>query len=147
MVKSVDGMSSAPWAIVDDTTSDVLLFWNQNSTAKETCSCGVAMVRGKDGADYSSPVWLPASSGVVGSSLDAGIRLRKGPHAGRLLVCMRKICKNSCHAPYQAFTAYSDDGAQNLSPSKTKTGKSMRGQLNYSRPVQSIRYKSGRGFA
>ena len=31
------------------------------------------------------------------------------PPMARLVVCMRKICKNSCSAPYQAFTAYSDD--------------------------------------
>jgi hypothetical protein len=87
VVESAHGMSSAPWAIADDRTSQVLLFWNQNSTADQKCSCGVAMVQGKDGADYSAPVWLPADSGVAGSSLDSGIRLQKGPHAGRLLVC------------------------------------------------------------
>eukprot|EP01043_Picozoa_sp_COSAG02_P023268 COSAG02_NODE_1237_length_13725_cov_27.071921_20_plen_327_part_00 len=109
VVQATQGMSSAPWAIADDRTSQVLLFWNQNSTADQKCSCGVAMVQGKDGADYSKPVWLPVESGVVGSSLDSGIRLQKGPHAGRLLVCMRKICKNSCPGPYQAFAAFSDD--------------------------------------
>lgn len=109
VVKAAEGMSSAPWAIVDDRTSEVYLFWNQNSTAVRKCSCGVAMVKGKNGKGYSSPVWLPPSSGVVGSSLNSGIRLQMGPHAGRLLVCMRKICKNSCPGPWQSFVAYSDD--------------------------------------
>lgn len=109
VVKSTHGMSSAPWAIADDRTSQVFLFWNQNSTADQKCSCGVAMIQGKDGTDYSKPVWLPVDSGVVGSSLDSGIRLQTGPHSGRLLVCMRKICKNSCTGPFQAFTAFSDD--------------------------------------
>ena len=109
VVKSYSGMSSAPWAIADPSTSEVFLFWNNASLAKDKCSCAVSVIKGVNGAGYSAPVTLPASSGVLGSSLDSGIRLQKGPHAGRLVVCMRKICKNSCSAPYQAFTAYSDD--------------------------------------
>ena len=117
VVKSEAGMSSAPWAIADPQTSQVYLFWNANSTADQKCSCGVAMVQGLNGEHYSQPVALPPSSGVLGSSLDSGIVLQKGPHAGRLLVCMRKICKNSCPAPYQAFAAYSDDRGQSWSAS------------------------------
>mgnify|MGYP002844356308 CR=1 FL=1 len=117
VVKSEAGMSSAPWAIADPQTSQVYLFWNANSTADQKCSCGVAMVQGLNGEHYSQPVALPPSSGVLGSSLDSGIVLQKGPHAGRLLVCMRKICKNSCPAPYQAFAAYSDDRGAHWSAS------------------------------
>ena len=109
VVKSTDGMSSAPWAIADPSSSLVYLFWNINSTSDQKCSCGVAVISGKNGASYSAPAMIPASSGVLGSSLDSGIVLQKGVHAGRLLVCMRKICKNSCKAPYSSYAAYSDD--------------------------------------
>jgi len=106
VVKSTVGMSSASWAIADRSSSLVYLFWNINSTSNQKCSCGVAVISGKNGAEYSAPAMIPA---LLGSSLDSGIVLQKGVYAGRLLVCMRKICKNSCKAPYFSYAAYSDD--------------------------------------
>ena len=55
---------------------------------------------------------IPPSSGVVGSSLNTGIQLRTGPHKGRLVMCMRRICKGSCPGPWQSFAAYSDDSSK-----------------------------------
>ena len=109
VVRSTSGMSSAPWAIADPSSSLVYLFWNANSTSDQKCSCGVAVISGKNGAEYSAPAMIPATTGFMGSSLDSGIVLQKDPHAGRLVVCMRKICKNSCPAPYSSYAAYSDD--------------------------------------
>ena len=40
---------------------------------------------------------IPAESGVVGSALASGITHSK---SGRLIACMRKICRNSCPADY-----------------------------------------------
>ena len=103
-------LSSAPWAVADAVTGDVLLFYNQNSTEGVACACSVWRVRSSDGGrTWSAPAMLPTASGVVGSSLNSGITLRAGPHKGRLLMCMRRICKNSCPGPWQSFAAYSDD--------------------------------------
>lgn len=104
----VDGFSSAPWSIADR-AGEVWLFYNANSTGGETCRCGVAVIKSINGQSWSKPVAIPPSSGMVGSSLASGIKLQKGPHKGRLITCMRKICKNSCPAPYYSFASYSDD--------------------------------------
>ena len=98
-------ISSAPWAVTDSATGDVLMFYNQNSTESEACDCNVWYVRTSDGGlSWSKPVMIPPSSGVYGSSLDTGITLRTGPHKGRLVMCMRRICKNSCPGPWQSYS-------------------------------------------
>lgn len=103
-------ISSAPWAVADAATGDVLMFYNQNSTENEKCDCNVWYVRTSDGGvTWSKPVPIPRESGVVGSSLNTGITLATGPHKGRLVMCMRRICKNSCPGPWQSFVAFSDD--------------------------------------
>ena len=103
-------ISSAPWAVADAATGDVLMFYNQNSTSTEKCDCNVWYVRTSDGGlSWSKPVPIPPSSGVYGSSLNTGITLRSGAHKGRLVMCMRRICKNSCPGPWQSYAAYSDD--------------------------------------
>ena len=103
------GMSSAPWSLVDDTTGEMFLFYNANSTGGQKCTCGVAAVSSNDNGKTWSP---PVSSGLVGSSLTTGITLVIGAHAGRLVTCMRKICKNSCSPPYHSYSAYSDDNGK-----------------------------------
>lgn len=106
-------ISSAPWAVADSETGDVLMFYNQNSTTGEKCDCAVWYVRTTDGGlSWSAPSPIPPASGVYGSSLDTGITLQSGPHKGRLLICMRRICKNSCPGPWQSYAAYSDDHGQ-----------------------------------
>ena len=103
-------MSSAPWAVADDVSGDVLLFFNLNSTRSEKCDCTVWKVRSTDnGLHWGQPELIPQHSGMVGSSLNSGITISAGPHKGRLVTCMRLICKNSCPGPWQSFAAYSDD--------------------------------------
>ena len=86
------------------------MFFNQNSTRNEKCDCNVWYVRTSNGGlDWSKPVPIPPTSGVYGSSLNTGITLKSGAHKGRLVMCMRRICKNSCPGPWQSYTAYSDD--------------------------------------
>ena len=98
-------ISSAPWAVADSATGDILMFYNQNSTESEVCDCNVWYVRTSDGGlSWSKPIMIPPSSGVYGSSLDTGITLRTGPHKGRLVMCMRRICKNSCPGPWQSYS-------------------------------------------
>ena len=105
-------ISSAVWAVADASRpGSVLLFYNQNQTAGLKCGCNVWYVKSRDaGSSWGPPVMIPPSSGVFGSSLNSGIQLRKGPHKGRLVVCMRRICANSCSLPFQSYAAYSDDG-------------------------------------
>ena len=103
-------ISSAPWAVADATIGDVLMFYNQNAASTGKCLCNVWYVRTSDGGlSWSKPVPIPPSSGVYGSSLNTGITLRSGEHKGRLVMCMRRICKNSCPGPWQSYAAYSDD--------------------------------------
>jgi sialidase-1 len=105
------GSSSAPWAVPDDNTGETFLFFNANSTGGQTCNCLVSYVSSTDDGETwsSSFVPIPESSGFYGSSLTTGITLKDGAHKGRLITCMRKICRNSCPADYHSFAAYSDD--------------------------------------
>jgi sialidase-1 len=103
-------MSSAPWAIADASSGDILLFFNGNSTKTEKCDCIVWSTRSSnDGMSWTKPVAAPRSSGLYGSSLNSGITISRGPHKGRLVTCMRAICKNSCPGPHWSFASYSDD--------------------------------------
>jgi sialidase-1 len=88
----------------------VLLFFNQNSTRAEKCSCGVWKTRSTDsGLTWDTPAPISPASGMVGSSLNSGITVQTGPHKGRLVMCMRMICKNSCPGPWESFSSFSDD--------------------------------------
>ena len=115
---TVTGMSSAPWSVAlwrrsggrAPANSAVQLFWNANSTTSPSskCNCGVATAKSIDGgATWSAPT---VAAGISGSSLASGIVLTHPPHAGRIVLCMRKICKNSCPANYSSFASWSDDG-------------------------------------
>jgi len=121
VVLAKHGMSSSPWTMADSSTGDLLTFWNANSTSDQRCSCSVSATRSvDDGQTYSEPIALPASSGVVGSSLATGITLTVGgKHGkqGRLVTCMRRICKNSCPNGYASFAGYSDDHGKTWSSS------------------------------
>lgn len=84
------GMSSAPWALTDDVTGEMFLFYNANSTGNRRCDCGVAAVTSTDnGVSWSSTptAVYPESSGFYGSSLATGVTLKVGEHKGRLVTC------------------------------------------------------------
>ena len=109
---TVTGMSSAPWTVALGTTHEgaVQIFWNANSTTSPSseCNCGVATAKSVDGgATWGTPT---VAVGISGSSLASGIVLKHPLHAGRIVLCMRKICKNSCPAHYASFASWSDDG-------------------------------------
>eukprot|EP00729_Bicosta_minor_P020166 gene20166-15373_t len=73
------GMSSAPWALTDDVTGEMFLFYNANSTGNRRCDCGVAAVTSTDnGVSWSSTptAVYPESSGFYGSSLATGVTLK-----------------------------------------------------------------------
>ena len=64
------------------------------------------------GATWTAPQRANLASGTpeeasYGSSLASGIALRRGPHAGRLLVALRHDC---CEKVGGSFVMYSDDG-------------------------------------
>ena len=96
---------SSPWTVVDDRTGRIFVFYNTNA---DNCRCNVSFVTSSDdGASFAATsVDLPASSGAYGSALTHGITHRT---TGRLVGCMRRICKNSCPAQYNAKSFFSDD--------------------------------------
>jgi sialidase-1 len=113
------GASSSPWALSDATTGDILLFFNADSIGNLKCECTVSYSRSTDdGTTWSKLVRLPKTSGYYGSSLTTGITLQSDAHKGRLVMCMREICKNSCPNDYHSFASYSDDHGLTWNSSK-----------------------------
>lgn len=58
-----------------------------------------------DGVTWSAPTDIPRSTGYYGSSLASGIT----HSSGRLVGCMRKICRNSCTGKFRSKSFWSDD--------------------------------------
>ena len=106
--RPISGRKVATMLIEDARTGTLFLFFNKNVTAKEGCKCSMSYVVSTDeGASWSNEMNdIPAESGVVGSALASGITHSK---SGRLIACMRKICRNSCPADYHSKAMFSDD--------------------------------------
>ena len=98
-------LERSAWALEDAATGTVYVFSNSNVSTATSCSCGVEAAVSKDrGASFAPARRLPESS-VYGSGLASGITHR----SGRLIGCMRKICRNSCAADYHSRAFFSDD--------------------------------------
>lgn len=98
-------LERSAWALEDAATGAVYVFSNSNVSAATGCSCGVEVAVSKDrGASFAPARRLPESS-VFGSGLASGIT----HSSGRLVGCMRKICRNSCAADYHSRAFFSDD--------------------------------------
>eukprot|EP00756_Hemistasia_phaeocysticola_P057328 Hpha_TRINITY_DN33952_c0_g1::TRINITY_DN33952_c0_g1_i1::g.69414::m.69414/K01186/NEU1; sialidase-1 len=102
------GTSTNPWPVFEPKSKTLFMLTNVDT---KDCKCDVEYITsGDDGRTWTStPVVLPQSTGVVGSMLTHGVALQK-TRPGRMVGCMRKICKNSCPADYHSKALYSDDG-------------------------------------
>ena len=98
----------SPMLIEDSNTGTIFLFFNRNVTSATGCHCNMAYVTSTDrGASWSSQIRdIPPTTGVYGSALASGITVSK---SGRLVACMRKICRNSCPQDYRSKAMFSDD--------------------------------------
>ena len=99
-------LERSAWSIEDTTSGTIFVFSNSGVNTTTGCSCGVEYVMSKDGGvTFSAPQSIPEATGVYGSGLASGIT----HSSGRLLGCMRKICRNSCAADFHSMSFYSDD--------------------------------------
>ena len=100
-------LERSAWAIEDAQSGTIFAFSNANVNSTVGCSCEVDVTSSSDrGRSWSVPRTLPPSTGVYGSGLASGFTHRQ---SGRLIGCMRKICRNSCPADYRSKAFYSDD--------------------------------------
>lgn len=96
----------SPWALQDASTGRIFLFTNTNVKSPD-CNCEVFHITSDDdGKTWSDRTVVPASSGFYGSALTTGITHSK---SGRLVGCMRKICRNSCPHDYASKAFFSED--------------------------------------
>eukprot|EP01063_Lacrimia_lanifica_P021999 TRINITY_DN29707_c0_g1_i1.p1 TRINITY_DN29707_c0_g1~~TRINITY_DN29707_c0_g1_i1.p1 ORF type:complete len:362 (+),score=80.81 TRINITY_DN29707_c0_g1_i1:49-1134(+) len=110
------GTSTSPWPVYDPATRVITLFTNVDTAG---CHCDVQYLTSSDGgATWSAPTVLSNTS-AYGSGLTHGVAL--SAHAsgapGRLVACMRKICRNSCPLDYHSAAVYSDDHGASWSQS------------------------------
>lgn len=104
-----------PWTLYDGLNERVFLFSNANV---DGCQCDVLYMTSDDfGVTWSKATNIDSSSGYYGMSLAHGIQHT----TGRLVGCMRKICRNSCEADYHSKSYYSDDGGLSWSASEWLT--------------------------
>ena len=98
-------LERSAWALEDASSGAVYVFSNSNVSSATGCSCGVEVAVSKDrGGSFAPARPLPESS-VYGSGLASGIT----HSSGRLVGCMRKVCRNSCAADYHSRAFFSDD--------------------------------------
>lgn len=94
------------WLLQDAKTSRIFLFSNTNVHQPVDCNCEVFYITSADeGNTWSDRTIVPPSSGFYGMSLASGIT----HSSGRLVGCMRKICRNSCPQDYASKAFFSDD--------------------------------------
>lgn len=86
-------LERSAWVIEDSFDGAVHLFSNSAVNATVGCECAVEVTTSRDGGlTWTGPTPVPPSSGMYGSGLATGIT----HSSGRLIGCMRKICRNSC---------------------------------------------------
>jgi hypothetical protein len=115
-----EGAERTPWVSQDAETGKIFLFSNTNVSISD-CSCGIFYVSSDDdGETWGGSVELPddSSSGYYGTSLATGITHRA---TGRLVGCMRRICRNSCPAQYNSKAYFSDDHGETWGTSEWLT--------------------------
>ena len=107
LAAGVRQLERSAWALEDASNGALFVFSNANVNSTTGCSCGVEYVVSTDrGVTFSKPgTPIPTSTGVYGSGLASGIT----HSGGRLIGCMRKICRNSCPADYHSMAFFSDD--------------------------------------
>jgi len=94
----------APWALQDASSGRIFLFSNIRPT--EACNCEVFYVASDDdGLTWSGMTPVPESSGFYGLSLATGIT----HSSGRIVGCMRKLCRRACPVDYHSKAFFSDD--------------------------------------
>lgn len=101
-----DKAEMSPWALQDASTGRIFMFSNTNVHTPTDCNCEVFYVTSDDdGQTWSNRTVVPKSTGFYGGSLVTGIT----HSSGRVIGCMRKICRNSCPADYRSKAFFSDD--------------------------------------
>lgn len=112
-----------PWTIYDAINKKIFVFTNTNVNG---CQCDVMYKTSIDFGDtWSDLVSIDSTSGYYGMSLAHGIQ----HSSGRLVGCMRKICRNSCEADYHSKSYYSDDGGVSWNTSEWLTAGTTECQL------------------
>ncbi|GMI46137.1 hypothetical protein TrCOL_g5970 [Triparma columacea] len=96
------------WSIFDSVNEKVFLFTNRNVNGPTGCDCGVAYKTSADGGDTWGDLIDLDEGDVYGMGLAHGITHHT---TGRMVGCMRKICRNSCPPDYASRSFYSDDGS------------------------------------
>ena len=92
-----------PWTLYDSVTQRIFVFTNTNV---QGCHCDVEYKTSDDfGVTWSQSTAIDSATGYYGMSLAHGITHT----SGRLVGCMRKICRNSCDADYHSKAYFSDD--------------------------------------
>ncbi len=107
-------LERSAWALEDSSDGSLFVFSNANVNTTTGCACAVEYVVSKDGGmSFSAPRAIPPGSGVYGSGLASGFM----HSSGRLLGCMRKICRNSCPEDFHSMAFFSDDHGKSWSAS------------------------------
>ena len=102
-----------PWTLFDEQTQRIFAFTNNNVA---NCTCNVVYTTSDDyGLSWNDQL-TPVSedTGYYGMALAHGIQHT----SGRLVGCMRKICRNSCPEDYHSKSYYSDDHGVSWSSSE-----------------------------
>ena len=95
------------WSIFDANTKTIFIFTNDNVKGTDGCTCDVSYKTSTDnGITYSKLTSIDKeTTGVYGMGLAHGI----SHSSGRMVSCIRKICRNSCPADYASKAMFSDD--------------------------------------
>eukprot|EP00756_Hemistasia_phaeocysticola_P060318 Hpha_TRINITY_DN3931_c0_g1::TRINITY_DN3931_c0_g1_i1::g.18116::m.18116/K01186/NEU1; sialidase-1 len=138
------GTSTSPFPVFEPKSKTIFLLTNVNT---KDCKCDMQYISSTDdGKTWSpTPVVIPESTGVVGSMLTHGVTLQKGK-PGRMVGCMRKICKNSCPADYHSKAFFSDDGGASWDSSEwlaAGTTECQMAELSNGDVYMTSRYYSG----
>ncbi|GMH64246.1 hypothetical protein TL16_g04075 [Triparma laevis f. inornata] len=95
------------WSLYDSSSKTIFIFSNDDVNGPTSCDCNIVYKTSDDGGETYSDnfTYINAETGVYGMGLTHSITHT----SGRVVGCMRKICRNSCPADYASKSFFSDD--------------------------------------